>query len=522
MSNVKSDSLFILVKAMTKSEKRFFKLYASRSEQASEKKFMQLFNAIDRQKIHDEEKILKQNRELSPQQLSNLKANLYLQLMKSLKLCNTNRLKEIRLSEQLGYARILYNKCLYRDCIKMLEKAKRMAISADHSVVLLEILELEKRTISKTLAANNEQRVNSIIGEVESVAESIRNINIFSNLSLKLNSYYLRSGFIRNQKDLQRVSAFFKKSLPAYDPRSLSFHEKLYLYASYVGFYFFIQDFKNGYAYAEKWVELFESNPAMIESELEMYIKSLNSLLAVQNKLYLYDAFARTQKKLIALKRNKSLVLTENINLNLFKAIYVHEINRHFMMGEFKSGTRIVARLEAELDKFIPKLDKHSVLLFYYKIACLYVGNDNYKAGVKWLNKIFQARDGNLREDIHSFARILLLVCHFELQNDSLVESNIRAAYRHFIKKGYLTAYQQYILAFLKNLFTDTSERGLKKSFIQLKEQMQSLENNKFEKRAFMYFDIISWLESKIEKRPIQEVIKSRFVKQSRKERLKA
>jgi len=252
----------------------------------------------------------------------------------------------------------------------------------------------------------------------------------------------------------------------------------------------------------------------MIENELEMYIKALNSLLVVQNKLYLFEEFEETQKKLIALKRNKNLVLTENINLNLFKAIYVHEINRHFMMGEFKSGTRIVARLEAELNKFIPKLDKHSVLLFYYKIACLYVGNGNYKAGVKWLNKIFNARDTSFREDIHSFGRILLLVCHFELQNDNLVESNIRAAYRHFIKKGYLTEYQRYILAFLKKLFVDASPRSLEKRFRELKAQMQSLENNKFEKRAFLYFDIISWLESKIEKRSVQEIIKEKFRRQ--------
>ncbi|MCW3085040.1 MAG: hypothetical protein JWP12_2406 [Bacteroidetes bacterium] len=513
MSKVKSDSLFLLIKAMTKSEKRFFKIYATRFNSDEDKKFIQLFDAIDKQKLHDEERILKLNKQLTPQQLSNLKANLYTQLMKCLRMCNTNKLKEIQLVELLDYARILYNKCLYKDCIRMLEKAKRMAVKADRSVMLLEILELEKLTISKTLSANNEQRVSDIIQEAETVAESIKNINIFSNLSLKLNSYYVRSGFIKSKKDLDNVSAYFKNSLPAYSKDTLSFHEKLHLYASYVGYYFFIQDFKKGYEYAQKWVKLFEKNPVMIENELETYIKALNSLLVVQNKLYLYAEFVETQKKLIALKRNKNLVLTENINLNLFKAIYVHEINRHFMLGEFKSGTRIVGRLEAELNKFIPKLDKHSVLLFYYKIACLYVGSGNYKMGIKWLNKIFNARESNFREDILSFARILLLVCHFELQNDDLVESNIRAAYRHFIKKGYLTAYQQYILAFLKYLFADSSERGLKKSFIQLKEQMQSLENNKFEKRAFMYFDIISWLESKIEKRSVQDVIKEKALR---------
>src|SRR6218665_1920374 len=109
-----------------------------------------------------------------------------MQLMKCLKMCNTYRLKEIEISELLDYARILYSKGLYKECTKMIDKAKRMAVTNDRSVILLKILELEKLTISRTLSANNEQRVNSIIGEAQQVADRIRNINIFSNLSLKL------------------------------------------------------------------------------------------------------------------------------------------------------------------------------------------------------------------------------------------------------------------------------------------------------------------------------------------------
>ncbi len=183
------------------------------------------------------------------------------------------------------------------------------------------------------------------------------------------------------------------------------------------------------------------------------------------------------------------------------------------MLGEFKSGTRIVVKLESELNKLIPKLDKHSVLLFYYKIACLYFGSGNYKVALKWLNKIYHEGDTRLREDIFSFVRILILICYFELSNDNLVESNIKSTYRYFIKKGNLTAYQKHILDFLKHLFEDSGDAALHKRFIRLKEQMKVLEKNKFEKREFMYFDIISWLESKIEKRPVQEVIKEKAKK---------
>lgn len=513
MSKIKSDHLFRLIKTLSKGEKRFFKLYVSRLNDSENKKFIILFNAIDKQKVYDEDLILSKEKTLNPKQFSNLKAHLYYQLLKCLKLCNSNNLDTINIIEFLDYARILYSKCLYKECIKMIDKVKKMAVDNDYSVLLLEILELEKLVIPKTLNAGNERRVNQLITETVKVAESIKNINIFSNLSLKLNSYYVQTGFIKNKADLEKITYFFSSSLPIYKESKLSFQEKLYLYNSFIGYYFFIQDFKQAYIYADKLVKLFDVQPEMKKHKLEMYIKALNNLLVAQHKLYKYNEFVSTQKQLVAIKRDKGLVLTENINLSLFKTIYFHEINRHFMSGEFKSGTRMVAALESEINKFISKLDKHSVLLFYYKISCLYFGSNNFKIALKWLNKILNEREIQLREDLYSFSRILSLICHFELEHSDLVESNIKSTYRYFIKKGDLTVYQTHILDFLKRILTDSSGKSLRKGLIQLKNEMEQLEKNRFEKRAFIYFDMISWLESKLERRSVQEVIREKSLK---------
>jgi hypothetical protein len=41
---------------------------------------------------------------------------------------------------------------------------------------------------------------------------------------------------------------------------------------------------------------------------------------------------------------------------------------------------------------------------------------------------------------------------------------------------------------------------------------LQRYEKNRFETRAFMYLDIISWLESKIRHVPVQDVIREKFL----------
>jgi len=44
-------------------------------------------------------------------------------------------------------------------------------------------------------------------------------------------------------------------------------------------------------------------------------------------------------------------------------------------------------------------------------------------------------------------------------------------------------------------------------AFRDLRDQLLPLQHNPYERRAFMYFDIISWLESKLEHRRVGEVI---------------
>ena len=40
---------------------------------------------------------------------------------------------------------------------------------------------------------------------------------------------------------------------------------------------------------------------------------------------------------------------------------------------------------------------------------------------------------------------------------------------------------------------------------------LKTLQDNRFETRAFIYLDIISWLESKLENIPVQEIMKRKF-----------
>jgi hypothetical protein len=235
-------------------------------------------------------------------------------------------------------------------------------------------------------------------------------------------------------------------------------------------------------------------------------------LLVAQSKLFKFHEFVELSKKFESIPDIEGLTLTDNIRIQLFKYSSVHAINKHFMTGSFSEGKQIIPKIAEGLDKYEQFLDIHTITIFQYKFACMYFGNEDYSEAVKWLNKIINSKDVNLRSDIHGFARILNLISHWELGNDDLVEYYIRSTYRFLIKKSDYHLYQNYILKFLKKLSGIMPDQ-LKEAFTELREKLLQLVDNPYEKRAFIYFDIVSWLESKIEGRPNQEIIREKAMK---------
>jgi hypothetical protein len=89
------------------------------------------------------------------------------------------------------------------------------------------------------------------------------------------------------------------------------------------------------------------------------------------------------------------------------------------------------------------------------------------------------------------------------------LESQLKSTYKFLLKMNDLHEVQKEIIRFLKNLNT-FYPGDIKKEFIKMRERFIELEKNTYEKRAFLYLDIISWLESKIENRRISDIMREK------------
>jgi hypothetical protein len=78
-----------------------------------------------------------------------------------------------------------------------------------------------------------------------------------------------------------------------------------------------------------------------------------------------------------------------------------------------------------------------------------------------------------------------------------------------------LSLVEEEIFRFLRKAFLVTPDR-LKPGFGKLLEKLKTYEKSRFETRAFMYLDVISWLESKIQGVPVQDVIRVKYLNGTR------
>lgn len=509
MTKEQKDNLFVLVKSLSKSEKRQFKLYVGRLGVNEDSKFLLLFNILDKLSVYDESAILKKGI-VKKQQLSNLKAHLYKQILISLRLNPSHQNIRIQIREQLDFATILYHKGLYKQSLKILDKAKTLAINNEEKNIAYEIVELEKIIESQYITRSLNNRADELTIQAKEL--SLQNVlaSKLSNLSLQLYGLFLKTGYVKSDAENKRITKYFNNRLPKYDINKLGFREKLWLYKAYLWYSFLTLDFLSCYKYATKWVDLFYEKKDMIILNPVFFLRGNHYLLEALFYLRHYDKFKKSLIKLEEVTKEKWFPVDDNLDGLAFLYIYNNKFNLHFIEGSFAKGLPLIDEVLEQLKNYKNRIDEHHIMVFYYKIASMYFGAAEYKKCVFFLEKIINNKSLQMREDLLCFSRILNLVAHYEAGMDYNLDVLIKSTYKFLIKMEDLYEVQKEFIKFLRSL-GDIYPQDVKAEFIKLHKKLKYFEDDPYQSRAFLYLDIISWLESKIENKPVGIIISNKF-----------
>ncbi len=512
-SNKLSSSLFRLVKSLSKPEKGYFKKYISFHVQGERNNYAVLFDIIDGLDRYDNDLIRRKAAEAGIKKRADMTERyLFDTILRSLGDYYIESSEGAGIQRMLHHAEILYEKSLYHECGKILEKAKQAAGMRGRYLSLLEILSQEEELLRSRQNLSGMQRFTGEgFREEHMYINLYRNVREYKELMARVYAEMIRKGPARSPGDLQKLSILMKHPLLSSANKALSFEAKSLFYDIHSAFYFAKGDSPGTYRYSRELVRHLESSREQMsaESGKAKYIYALSNLLAGCLKLKRDTDFFEYLRKLRGIPA-KSVTNQARI----FTRSYSLELSLYNERGQFSEGLGIISDITRGLDRFKTEISSPQRLLFYYNIAYLCFGNKMYRDALRWLNNIRNDKTAEVNSILFCFAEIFSLIIHFELGNEDLLEHKVLSAYRALYKKNSLYKVENCLLSFIrKKLPKISSGAQLTGEFALLKKELEKIMRNPFEEKALEYFDFISWLESKIEGRPFAEIVREKAKK---------
>jgi len=507
MAELQKDFLFVLIKSLTTSEKRQFKLYVNRLGINVDAKFLLLFSEMDKMKEYDEHLII--DKKISTkQQLSNLKAHLYKQILVSLRMNPSHQNYRIQLREQLDFANILYQKGLYKQALKILDKTKQTALELDEKTIASEIIDLEKVIESQFITRSIAGRADELIKQSSEISRQNRYTIKLSNLSLKLYSEMLTHGYVKDDEGRQKVLELFNAQIKNIRLQALNFTEKLWYYKAHVWKNQLLQEYKYTLKYAYQWVELFHQNPEMIMSHPVWYIKGNTYLLKI---LFMYGNIDMLEKQLHDFNTtvySQNFAQNENLQSLIFLTHYNALMNIHFIKGEFFTGTKLIPEIELKMEKLRDKIDEHHFMIFYLKMAAMLFGSKKYQESIQYSMRILESK-GNVQEDLLFHTRILILMAKHESGNDEDYDEFIKSTSKFAQKMKQPDEFHFESILFFKNLNNVVLHKR-QQAFEIFDKKLEAFSANEYYRRSLFYIDIHGWVQSKVQHVDVIEIIKGK------------
>lgn len=499
--------LFELINSMTRQEKRYFRLEALAHERSGAKVYVKLFDLLCGMEMYDET-ILK--KKLPAEHLPPLKHYLYEHILDVLARFHHEKNADAVLNSMLRKIDILYAKSLFTQGLKMIRRAKKVAARYEKFTRMLDLLEWEKNYyVATRYFGLNQEGLDKIHRDEEQLLRKIANERLSICKGLELSLIVQSKGFTADKTTLRKMDNILKAPVLRENFPHTSFKSKLYELSSKTMFYLIKGDLEKSVSYARKRIEYLERDPIIMKEEIITYIQSINNFIIICE--HLNDRYDQVEEVISKLEKlpAREFKLRDNARLRLFLVYNARQCSYFVATGQFEKADAIATEVEQGLDHYKDAISDHDKLIFCYYISCLFFGKGNYTGATKWLNRIIQTHRKDTREDLQAMARIIFLLVNYEKGNDDYLLSLITSTRKYLYQKKHLFAFETLVLNTIKKIVSKKPEKQvLVKMLREFRMELEKISGESHTEQMLGYFDLRSWIESKIKGRRFSEIYK--------------
>lgn len=501
-----SNELYDLIKSLTKSEKRFFKLHSAL--QAGDKNYLRLFDAIDKMGEYNEDEIKSQfNGEKFIRHLPSEKNHLYRLVLKALRSYHGDNSISSILKQEIKNIEILYHKALYSECNKFLIRAKKLAIEFEKFYYLFELINWEKTLLEEAFEDGQFTKdLDTLIKEEQEVIEKLRNLAAYHVLYSKINYVFRSGGYVRTDENRAIVDEIVNHPLIKGKNTALSKRAATICYYTQGFCNMANGDYETALDKFTRVKHILDEQEHLRKDLSKRYVRTLSNMIMCMIDLGMNDRARDTIQLLRDLQEDPNF-FSEHVRISIFKSTAIAELQLCHKTGDYEKGVRDVEEMLKHLNEYDGKLQKEQELNFYYQVAYIYFGAANYNKSLHWINKVLNDNENTLRQDIYSYARLFNLAVHFELGNYDLLEYTIKSTVRYLEKRDRAFPFEKLIIEHFRKLIRTNNPADKKAAFVRFKADMDKVVKGSEDEVVLKYFDFAKWVDTKLENIPFSSTL---------------
>ncbi len=508
MPKTPSTRLFELIKSLSSSEKRYFKVFVGKTSMVKENKYLILFNAIEQQEIYDEtalKQLIYQQKTIESRKFSELKNYLYSLIMKALQTYDEKTSIDFRLKSMLNNVRVLAKRSLYAHCRDILQKIRKIAYKYDKFLVILEVLFWEKHLaytesnisfLNKKLALINEEEQALLI----KITKERHYWTIFFEMLLSLK----KDAIARSEDKVSELTRLISSEWMKGENFPEFYHAQVLYHRIFGIYYSSNREYEAYYETNKTLIALLESQPFRLKEDASTYISVLTNQIFSCGMLRKYT---EVEENLTRLKKVKPI--SKDDKYKIFLHYYLNKMVLCTESGAFKYGVSLIKEREKERKSFNKTLFNLNYSFIY---SYLYFGAEQYEEALNSLDELINYSGKIQRQDLQSVARIIQIIIHYELKNTIFLEYLLRSTYRYLKRRNRLYLFEQRMLKFIQRFRNIITRKALKEEFIKLRSDLEVLAQDPKESPMLRYFDFISWLDSKINNQPFADIVHEKYL----------
>lgn len=498
-------SVFNLIKSMTMSEKRYFKIFSKKHILGGQNKYIHLFNELESQSTEDDKTISESlsQKGFTSKYLSADKNYLYNLILRCLNEFYFEHNLSLTIKNNLQTIEILFHKGLYKECLKVVAQTEKLIKQGESFTLMLELLVWKRKCTGYAYGLRKAQAVNH---EMDSYIAIVNNLKVIVDLYYTTYMERLEERVYQNQAIESVFENVLGQPIMQSEANALCTQSKIFYNLCYVHYYYFKNDFEKEYQYHKRIVEIIAESPHY-QKENAMDCVALYNRLLAQSKYLDSEIFYEDLKYLDRFDISGSFA-----SVVIKQRILIHrsanELEHLFIKGKYNLANDKIPFISKGINDFEYPIEPYYKIQLTYLFAMVAVSVGDYRKALDYTNTILNEYHTSDNQNTFLLTQILNIFIHFDLENYITVEYLTKA----FLKKHKLQVSKESFEYELLNTLVACCKGGVKPRHTTIVGKFEQFLSDVKDKptfsiqQKFKQENYIRWVKAKIEKKKIIEL----------------